>query len=314
MYKICLIGNGYWGSKLARNFYNSEFFKLASIVDKKKTNLNFTKKKYPSVTLYTDYKKAIKETLIDLVIVASPTSTHFKIAKYALENYKHVLVEKPLSLSLKEVIKLHKIAKIKNKFIFVDYPFLFSGSINYLKKIIENKKYGKILEIESFREQAPLRKDANVIWDLCTHDISILTFLLNALPYKIKSIKKKNFKNYPLDSAYTSLKYKKKLSVLIKNSWVSPTKIRLLKIKFQKAILYCDENESMYKIKIYTNKSKNNWDKYNVQVPDIDLTEPLSKMVKYIFNSIKNKKNKLFDNMLNEKITLLLEKINKNNA
>ena len=101
---------------------------------------------------------------------------------------------------------------------------------------------------------------------------------------------------------------------MIKNSWVSPTKIRLLKIKFQKAILYCDENESMYKIKIYTNKSKNNWDKYNVQVPDIDLTEPLSKMVKYIFNSIKNKKNKLFDNMLNEKITLLLEKINKNNA
>ena len=100
---------------------------------------------------------------------------------------------------------------------------------------------------------------------------------------------------------------------MIKNSWVSPTKIRLLKIKFQKAILYCDENESMYKIKIYTNKSKNNWDKYNVQVPDIDLTEPLSKMVKYIFNSIKNKKNKLFDNKFNEKITSVLEKINKNN-
>jgi len=313
MYNVCLIGHGYWGEKLARNFNNSEFFNLASIVDKKKTNLNFVKKIYPSVTLYTDYKKAIKETLIDLVIVASPTSTHFKIAKYALENSKHVLVEKPLSLSLNEVRKLHKIAKTKNKFIFVDYPFLFSGSINYLKKIIKNKKYGKILEIESFREQAPLRKDANVIWDLCTHDISILTFFLNALPCEIKCIKKKNFKNYPPDSAYTSLKYKKKLNVLIKNSWVSPTKIRLLKIKFQKAILYCDENESMYKIKIYTGKSKNNWDKYNLQVPDIDLTEPLSKMTKYIFNSIKNKKNKLFDNNFNEKVTLILENINKSN-
>ena len=311
MYNICLIGHGYWGEKLARNFNNSEFFKLVSVVDKKNANLNLAKKKYPSIRHYKDYKIAIKNSLLDLVIISSPTSTHYKIAKYALENYKHVLVEKPLSLSLKEVKKLNKIAKLNSKFIYVDYPFLFSGTINFLKKIIDKRKYGKILEIESFREQAPVRKDSNVIWDLCTHDISILNFLLKKKPYNIRTIKKKNLRNFPIDLAYINLKYKNDLNVRIKNSWISPIKIRLIIIKFEKAILYCDENESIYKIKIYKSKSRNNLNNYELEIPKIDLTEPLSTMTRYIYNSLKNKKNKLFENSFNEKVTSLLEKINK---
>ena len=314
MLKTALIGFGYWGTKLARNFQNLEAFDLSAIVDIKNKNLKLAKKNYPLAKLSKNYEKILRDKLIDVAIISSPTSTHFKIAKFALENCKHILVEKPLSLSSKKVKKLYNIAKKKNKMIFVDYPFLFSGTIKFIKKIIDKKTYGKILEIESFREQAPTRNDMNVIWDLGTHDVSILTYLLKKKPRSIRTIKKVNNNKSLCHSAYIYLKYNNNLSVIIKNSWISPTKIRLIKIKFQKAILYCDENESMYKIKIYTNKSKNNWDKYNVQVPDIDLTEPLSKMVKYIFNSIKNKKNKLFDNMLNEKITLLLEKINKNNA
>ena len=314
MYKTCLIGYGYWGEKLARNFHNSEFFKLVSIVDIKKKNLNSAIKKYPFADQYNNYKKAIKNLATQLVLISTPTSTHFKIAKYALENSKHIMVEKPLSLSLKEVKKLNKIAKRNNKFIFVDYPFLFSGTIIYIKKILKANKFGEILEIESFREKAPVRKDTNVIWDLCTHDISILTFLLNKQPYQIKTIKKKNLKSFPEDAAYINLKYKKKLNVIIKNSWISALKVRLLKIKFEKAILYCDENESIYKIKIYKKKANNIKGQYSIEIPDIDLTEPLSKMVKYIFNSIKNKNNVLFKNNFNEKITALLEKINKNNV
>ena len=133
------------------------------------------------------------------------------------------------------------------------------------------------------------------------------------LPHKIYTIKKKNFKNFPIDCAYVNLKYKRNLNVLIKDSWVSAVKIRLIKIKFEKAILFCDENESLYKIRIYRNKSKNYSDKYDLEIPEIDLTEPLSKMVEYIFNSTRSKKNKLFENKFNERITFLLEKINKNN-
>jgi len=310
MLNISIIGYGYWGEKLARNFQNSTDFNILSIVDKKKTNLINAKKNLPSIKCYLDYKKAIKNDLLDLVVISTPTSTHFNIAKTSLENSKHILVEKPLCLSLKQVDELNSTSKLKKKMIFVDYPFLFSGTINYIKKIIDQNKYGKILEIESFREQAPVRKDVNVIWDLGAHDISILTYLLNKQPHSIQTIKKDNIKRGLCDSAYINLKYKNNLNVLIKNSWISPTKIRLIKIKFQKAILYCDENESLYKIKIYKKKDQQNWTDYLLEVPEIDLSEPLSKMTSYIFNSIKKNRNYLFEKNFNRKITLLLEKIN----
>ena len=311
MLKVALIGYGYWGSKLARNFHNSEYFSLSIVADKDPKNLSRAIKNYPLIRGYSDYKKAIKKTDIDLVIIASPTISHFRIAKFSLKNSKHVLVEKPLSLSLSEVNKLNKISKIKNKMIFVDYPFLFSGAINFIKNIINKNTYGKILEIESFREQAPVRSDANVIWDLGTHDVSILFYLLKKNPYQIKTIKMKSKKSPLCNCAYINLKYKNNLNVLIKNSWISPIKIRLIKVKFEKAIIYCDENESLYKIKIYRKSKKQI--KYNVEIPEIDLTEPLSKLTKYISKSVKLGRNKLFENNLNENITRLLEKINKSN-
>ena len=313
MLNVSIIGYGYWGAKLARNFQNSSYFNISSISDKNKINLSKARKNFPQVKCYADYKKIIRNDVLDLIIVSTPTSSHFKIAKFVLENSKHVLVEKPLCLSLQQVKKLNKIAKIKKRMIFVDYPFLFSGTINHIKKIIDCNKYGKILEIESFREQAPVRNDSNVIWDLGAHDISLLIYLLNDKPYSIKSIKKKNINKKLCDSVYINLKYKNNLNVLIKNSWGSPTKIRLLKIKFKKAILYCDENESLYKIKIYSNRKQKNWTDYSLEIPEIDLTEPLAKMTHYIFHSIKKNKNLLFENNFNVKVTSLLEKIDKNN-
>ena len=311
MLNISIIGYGYWGRKLARNFQNSGFFEILSIVDTKKSNLIDAKKNLPFIECYNDYKNTLKNKLIDLIVISTPTATHYNIAKLALLNSKHVLVEKPLSLSTKQVNNLNKIAKSKKRMIFVDYPFLFSGTINFIKKIIKQNKYGKILEIESFREQAPIRNDTNVIWDLCTHDISILLYLLNEQPTSIHTIKKGNIRKGLCDNIYINLKYRKNINVLIKNSWISPTKVRLLKIKFQKATLYCDENESLYKIKIYKNKDKNRWTDYSLEVPEIDLTAPLSAMTSYIYNSIKKQKNYLFENDFNKKITMTLEKINK---
>ena len=313
MYNTCLIGFGYWGQKLARNFQNSELFNIISICDNKKKNLKIAKKNYPSINYYNDYKSAIRNNSINLVIISSPTITHFKIAKFALHNSKNVLVEKPLSLSLSQVKNLNRIASKKRKMIFVDYPFLFSGTIKFLEKVISSKRYGEIIEIESFREQAPIRKDTNVIWDLGTHDISILTYLLKRNPFEIKTMKRNNLKTKHCDVAYINLKYKKDINVLIKNAWISPTKIRLIKIKFKRATILCDENESLYKIKIYKNKKSSDQTKYNLIVPDIDLSEPLSNMVNYIYYAIKNNNNFLFKNKFNEKVTRILEKINKSN-
>ena len=191
--------------------------------------------------------------------------------------------------------------------LFVDYPFLFSGSINFIKKTIQSKKYGNLLQIESFREQAPIRKDSNVVWDLAVHDVSILNYLLKQNPIKYNSLKIKTSNQSLEDTAYLNLTYKKKLNVFIKNSWISPIKIRLMKFKFKKAILFCDENEGVHKIKIYVkNKSGS---QYNIKMPEINLSEPLSELVNYIHRSIVNKNNKIFENNLNINITKTLEKL-----
>ena len=168
-----------------------------------------------------------------------------------------------------------------------------------------NNKYGKLLEIESFREQAPIRKDSNVVWDLGVHDISILKFLLNTNPIKIQSLIYNTTKTKQKDTAYINLLYKNNLKVFIKNSWISPLKIRVIKFKFEKAIIICDENEPIYKIKQFI-KSKNS-NKYKLLIPELDLNEPLSNLVKYIYKNFKSNNN-IFDK-LNKKITQTLEKI-----
>ena len=305
IYNVAIIGYGYWGPKLARNFQNSNHFKVKYIIDNSKKNLFKAKIDFPLAKIYKNYN-FLKKNSVDLVVIASPTKSHFIIAKYFL-NKCHVLVEKPLSMSLREVKLLEKISKKNKKLLFVDYPFLFSGSISYINNAIKSRKYGNLLEIESFREQAPIRNDSNVVWDLAVHDISILNYLLKQNPRKCNSLKIKTTNRSLADTAYLNLIYKNKLNVFIKNSWISPLKIRLMKFKFKKAILYCDENEGIHKIKIFVkNKSGS---QYNIKMPEINLSEPLSELVNYIYRSIVNKNNKIFENNLNINITKTLEKL-----
>ena len=305
-FKVALIGFGYWGPKLARNINNSNMFKIDYIIDNSKKNLEKAKKDFPLSKLLKNHIN-LKKDDIDLVVISSPTKTHYKIAKHFL-SFSHVLVEKPLSLNSKDIIELEKIAKKNRKLLFVDYPFLFSGSINFIKKIIKDKKYGKVLEIESFREQAPIRQDADVVWDLGVHDISILKHWLNQNPIKMKSIKYNTVKTSMKDTAYINLEYRNNLKVFIKNSWISPTKIRLIKLKFEKAIIYCDENEPIYKLKIYTKKNSSSLN-YKLDVPELDLSEPLFNLIEYVGNSISKNKNLIFGKNFNLDITKVLEKI-----
>jgi len=306
--KVSLVGYGYWGPKLARNFKNSNFFNLASIIDTSNENLKKAKKDFPLAQISKNYKDILKSRGISLVVVASPTKTHFKIAKFALENKKNVLVEKPLSTSLKEVKNLETLSKKNGVLLFVDYPFLFSGSIRYMKKIIESKKYGNLVEIESFREKAPVRKDCNVIWDLAVHDVSILYYLLKKIPRKSNSLKIKTLNEPLVDTAYLNLFYGNKINAFLKNTWISPEKVRLIKFKFKKAIIYCDENEPIYKIKIFKKKNGKN-SEYNLEVPEIDLTEPLSVLIDYIYKSVNEGRNKIFEKNLNLNVTKTLKKL-----
>ena len=304
--KAALIGYGYWGSKLARNIQNSNNFQIDYIIDNSKKNLDNAKKSFPLSKFYLDYKK-LNTSDIDLVVISTPTKSHYHLAEYFLK-YTNVLIEKPLSLKMKHVIKLEKTSNKYKKKLIVDYPFLFSGSIEYVNNIIKNKKYGKLLEIESFREQAPIRNDSDVIWDLGVHDISILRYLLNSNPKRITSLKYNTVKTKQKDTAYINLEFKNNLKVFIKNSWISPLKIRILKFKFEKGIIICDENEPIYKLKVFTRTNNSN-PVYKLELPEIDLSEPLFNLINYVSKSIISNTNSIFKNNFNKDITKILEKI-----
>ena len=305
-YKVAIIGYGYWGPKLARNIQNSNDFQIDFIIDSSKKNLLNAKKNFPLSKLLNNYRK-LDTSKVDLVVISTPTKTHYQLASYFLK-YSNVLIEKPLALNKFNVKKLEDISKKNKKKIFVDYPFIFSGSIQFIKNIIKSKRYGKLLEIESFREQAPIRKDSNVVWDLGVHDISILRYLLNSNPIKIKSLKYNTVKTKQKDTAYINLNYKDNLKVFIKNSWISPIKIRIIKFKFEKGIVICDENEPIYKLKVFTRKNNKTFI-YKLELPEIDLSEPLFNLIKYVSKSIKTNSNSIFKNNFNHDITNVLEKI-----
>ena len=291
---------------MARNIQNSNDFQIDFIIDSSKKNLLNAKKNFPLSKLLNNYRK-LDASKVDLVVISTPTKTHYQLASYFLK-YSNVLIEKPLALNKFNVKKLEDISKKNKKKIFVDYPFIFSGSIQFIKNIIKSKRYGKLLEIESFREQAPIRKDSNVVWDLGVHDISILRYLLNSNPIKIKSLKYNTVKTKQKDTAYINLNYKDNLKVFIKNSWISPIKIRIIKFKFEKGIVICDENEPIYKLKVFTRKNNKTFI-YKLELPEIDLSEPLFNLIKYVSKSIKTNSNSIFKNNFNQDITNVLEKI-----
>ena len=140
------------------------------------------------------------------------------------------------------------------------------------------------------------------------HDISILRYILNQNPIKISSVKYNTARISKKDTAYINLEYRNNLKVFIKNSWISPLKIRLIKFKFEKAIILCDENEAIYKLKVFTKKNISS-PNYKLELPEIDLSEPLSNLISYIAKSIKSNSNKIYKNNFNIDITKVLEKI-----
>ena len=310
MINVCIIGYGYWGPNLCRNFSNADGYNLSTICDLNDNNLAKAKKNYPAVKIYKSFKEAIKLNKYELIVLATPTSTHYTLAKFILEKSINLLVEKPLCLTVKHHLDLNKIAKKNKVKIFIDFPFIFSGSIKYVKYIIDNKKFGKLKSIESYREQAPVRIDTNVLWDLSIHDISIIKYLLGENKLFVLNTYKNNSKKINYDEIQINIANNAGLNIFIKNNWKSPTKIRLMKFIFEKATIYCDENETLYKIKIYKS-IKNKFNQHTLEVPKIDLTEPLSNLANYVLKVLTKKRNVSFSDNFNLSVTKMMVLLDK---
>jgi predicted dehydrogenase len=252
MLKIGLIGYGYWGINLLRNFMNTPQCTVKTVCDARPERLQAAQRAFPSVGVTTSVNDLLQDTQIDAVVVVTPVFLHYELTKKALENGKHVLVEKPFTASTVEAIELINLAQQKNLKIMVDHTFLFTGSVQKLKALTVSGELGEIQYFDSVRINLGLfQPDVNVIWDLAPHDISILNHLVKEKPISVNATGVSHTANGLENIAYLTVNYQSNFMAHFACSWVSPLKVRRILLGGNHKMVLYDDVEPTEKLKVY---------------------------------------------------------------
>ena len=247
---VGVIGFGYWGTNLVRNLQNTKNCNVTHIAESEVSRHKQIHELYPDIEIES-FDAIIKNSNIDAVVIATSISSHYELAKAALENDKHVLVEKPMTNSEKNAQELIKLSKLKNKILMADHTYLYSGAVQEIKKLLDANLLGEILYVDSIRANlGKFQSDVNVLWDLAPHDISIINYLINEKPVSVQATGKSYTKNQLENIAYLILHYESNKIVHVNCSWISPIKIRTMIIGASKKMLVFDDLQQK-KIRIY---------------------------------------------------------------
>ena len=316
---IGLIGYGYWGTNLLRNIVQQPLSGKVTVCDTNERRLKTVQSVFMNIETTADPADIFRNPEIDAVVIATPTSSHYLLAKEALLQGKHVLVEKPLSTSVSEVEELIAITKSKNLVLMVDHIYLYNPVIHQLKKYISEEFLGRINYIDATRINLGIyQDDINVLWDLACHDISIINYLIGEKPKTARAIGKLNFNNKVEDLAYLFLEYESGLLVQINGSWASPVKIRKMIIGGEKKMIIYDDIESTNKLIIYdymssqtTDENKSKLIDYrlgDITIPKYEISEPLNNVMAEFYDCILTGRAPLSDGNNALDVVRILEK------
>ncbi len=331
MVKLGIIGCGYWGPNLIRNFNSIPDSEMTYCAELNESRLSHIKNIYPKIKATKDYKELLEDKNVDAVVIATTIETHHKIAKDALNAGKHVLIEKPITNSSKDAIELIKLAEKNKKVLMVDHTFEYSSPVRKIKDIIEKGELGQILTIDMIRVNLGLfQEKVNVVWDLAPHDISMLLYYLSNTPLSVMATGQSYIRDGIEDDAHISLNFENKITANMHISWLDPCKIRRTTIVGNKKMLVFDDILQDEKIKIYDKGvtiQKNNipamphYDTYeqwaltyrtgDIFTPKIDSKEPLSIMADHFIDCIKNNKKPLTDGNSGLRVVKVLEAVQK---
>ena len=322
---FAIIGLGYWGKNYYRILNSNDNINLSAVVDSNQNIiLDEGTKHFPNLENLLN-----SEINIDAAIIATPTNTHYEITKKLLNNGIHVLVEKPLSTKTDEASELINLADEKNLVLLVDHTFLYNEAINFAIKSIQDGEIGSLLHINFERTNlGPIRSDVSCLWDLTTHDVSILNAITPNEPTQIRASSFNTSQTEAFDMVNVSLNYENNLFVTMFSSWLHPEKTRKIKIVGDKKMIVFDDLNFNEPIKIYDKKFDQIYDKEIIQnnnnsffsfsigdviSPFIQNSEPLQEVVKHFMSSIENDETFISNN--NNEIALrtvsLLENIEK---
>lgn len=301
MINVCLVGYGYWGKNLLRNLTSLEECRVGCVCELNKDAHRAIKALYPSLNVVSDYSKVLADTSIDAVILATPTGTHFSLASEALQQGKHVLIEKPFTTSVSKALVLIEMAEAKNKVLMIDHTFLYNGAVEKVKELIDGKVLGELKYFDSTRINLGLiQPDVNVLWDLAPHDLSILCHIHKELPASITATGVSHLKNGIENIAYLTINYNSGFIAHLNCSWSSPVKVRTTLIGGDKKMIVYDDINPTDKIRVYDcgfdikaeedrSKILVDYRTGDIHIPKLNTHEPLRKMLQDFLKSINTK-------------------------
>jgi predicted dehydrogenase len=323
MLRIGVIGYGYWGPNLVRNFSVSSRTQVDMVCDMNQQSLKKVKKAYPQMRVTTDVNELIKDPAIDAVAIATPVFTHYALAKQVLEAGKSVFVEKPFTHTVAEAEELVELADKKKLKIMVDHTFLYTGAVRKIKQLIEDGVFGDLYYFDSVRVNLGLfQHDVNVVWDLAPHDIAIMDYLIGEKPQAVVATGAEHFGRGLEDIAYLTFYYPKNVIAHINVNWLSPVKVRTTLIGGEKKMMVWNDLEPDEKIKIYDKgvQVKTKEGKYNLLVdyrsgdmwaPKVEQTEALKLIAEKFAHYVENGDSVVNDGIAGLNVVRMLEASNR---
>lgn len=320
--RVGVIGYGYWGPNLVRNFAKVDDCQIIAVADMNPKRLQAAKKQYPFLEVIASAEKLIDRTDIDAVAIATPVATHHPLAKRVLEQGKHVLLEKPLVEKVSQARELIDLANRYKKILMVDHTFIYSGAVRKIKELVAQGEIGNIYYFDSVRVNLGLfQHDVNVLWDLCPHDLSIMGYLIEREPVSVSAIGASHVRygDKPLESiAYVTVQLEGGILAHFHVNWLSPVKVRRTLIGGSKKMVVYDHLDPDNQVKIYDKgiEVTTSEERYRTMIqyrtgdmyaPKLDQTEPLELVCKHFVECIKTGKAPLTDGEAGLRVVRLLE-------
>lgn len=322
MIRVGVIGYGYWGPNVVRNLRGIEYARVVAVCDKNQNALKSVKQAYPEITTTADSSELVSSKEIDAIAVVTPVWTHFELAKAALENGKHIFVEKPFTSNTDQASELIDLAEKKNLTIMVDHTFLFTGAVRKIRQLVENGTIGNLYYYDSTRVNLGLfQHDVNVLWDLAPHDLSIMDFLIQEKPVGVIATGEKHLNGH-VDIAYMTIYFPNNVIAHINVNWLSPVKVRTTLIGGEKRMLVWNDLEADEKIKVYDKgvQMENREGVYNLLVsyragdmwaPRVEQTEALRSELTYFVDCMLGSKKPHNDGQAGRRVVQMLEAADK---
>lgn len=318
--KVGVIGCGYWGPNLVRNFLQLQEITGVHCCDLDPSKLERIKRLYPSVNVTTQVQDLLEDPEIEAIAVATPVHTHHVLGLEVLRHGKHLLVEKPMANSSRRCLELIELAEEKNRIIMVGHTFEYTAAVNKIKEIVASGEIGEVLYVSSTRVNLGLfQQDINVVWDLAPHDISIINYVLGKNPLGVNAQGSSHYKKGIEDVATLTLNYDNGLVAFIHVSWLDPNKIRRTTFVGSKKMLVYDDISAQEKIKIYDKgvDAPPYYETYgefhfsyrygDIFIPKIDDYEPLKVEVKHFVDCIRYNKIPRSDGFSGLRVVSVLE-------